>query len=243
MADGTLGSRSGKLPSWFGIPFLLGGVVFLGVGVVLLQDELRFGSEGVSAAGTVLDTIYHPGGGEDGPTYSIRYEFVDSATGTRQAGESDVSEEAFDAASAGDPIEVTYLPAQPTKSRVGSPEPQLFVPAIMFGAALLFIVVGAGFLIAMRWMRSNGGSGAMWMGIGSGVDDDDDDLDEGASAMVLGMLGMGDLAAAARATPMPDGSAAYVEPTEGTPPEPHQPTTEAELRALDARLAPPTEPS
>src|SRR5919107_618643 len=59
--DVTQGSRrsgSGQLPWWFGVPFVIGGLVAAAIGVVLLMDELRFGREGVSVGGGVVETVY-----------------------------------------------------------------------------------------------------------------------------------------------------------------------------------------
>jgi hypothetical protein len=50
------GSGKGQLPWWFGAPFALGGLVVVIFGFVLLQDELRFGREGVSVTAVVTDT-------------------------------------------------------------------------------------------------------------------------------------------------------------------------------------------
>jgi hypothetical protein len=251
--------RSGQLPWWFGIPFLLGGILLLGLGFVLLQDELRYGRDGVSVSGSVVEAVYHPGGGEDGPSYSIRYTYVDPATGSHLAGESDVSEEVFDAADPGEPIEVTYLPAEPSKSRVGSPEPQLFVPVAVMGGGVIFAVIGGGLLFLMRMFRSRSGPG--WMqpaslamaGNGAVAGEPDDGRD--GSEAILNMLGMGELVDEARAAYAANAArvaaaaaAAGAEPPAGPAAEPpaetphHGPTTDAELRDLDAKLAPPPPP-
>lgn len=220
--SGSGPSRSGQLPSWFGIPFLLGGLATAVFGFVLLQDELRFGREGVSVSGTVIETVYFSGG-EDGPSYSLRYEFVDPATGTRHFGQSDVSEETYDTSAAGDPVEITYLPAEPTKSRVGSPEPQLLIPLIVMGAAAIFFVVGGGMLLLTRYMRKHGTPS--WVTISHGSDSSSDfGSDDGSNRAenpFAALIGADDKA---------------------PPPVANRPSlTDTELRALDARLAPPAD--
>ncbi len=216
-------SGSGQLPWWFGVPFVIGGLFAAAVGVVLLMDELRFGREGVSVAGTVIETTYSAGAGENGPSWSIRYEYVDPATGTSHRGESDVDESTYESTTAGAEIEVTYLPAEPTKSRVGSPEPQLFVPVLVFGMAAIFVAVGVFMLILVRRIRSHGAPAWLTVTSGSGTaaaatwahDDPDDDE--------------------AQDNPL----AAFLSDDAAPPPtETRAPLTDAELRALDARLAP-----
>src|SRR5215213_3445080 len=170
-------SSSGKVPWWFGIPFILGGIVALGFGAVLLQDELRFGTDGVPVTGTVLDTKYFSGGSDSGPSYTIVYTFIDPATGARHDGESDVEESVFDRAEPGQPIDITYLPANPQKSRVGSPDPQLLIPFAILGMGLLFIVVGGGMTLLARWQQRHGSVGFVTMSFGDGGTDDDDDVD------------------------------------------------------------------
>jgi Protein of unknown function (DUF3592) len=220
VTQGPRRSGSGQLPSWFGLPFLAGGIIAAVFGFVLLQDELRYGREGVSVTGTVVETIYFSGG-EDGPSYEARYEFVDPATGTRHGGQSDIDESTFDRMTAGDPIEVTYLPAEPTKSRVGSPEPQLLIPLALFGMAAIFIIVGVGLLLLTRRLRSHGapswltvssGSGGTWNA--SAASGSDDDADSNPLA------------------------AYFADDAAPAPAVPPVPMTEEELRALDARLAP-----
>jgi hypothetical protein len=56
----------------------------------------------------------------------------------------------------GDAIEVTYLPADPNKSRVGSPDPQLLVPLAVLGGGALFTLVGVGLLVLTYRIRRNG---------------------------------------------------------------------------------------
>ena len=187
-----------------------------GFGFVLLQDELRFGREGVSVTGTVVETVYFSGG-EDGPSYSIRYEFVDPATGTRHSGESDVSEETYDTSTAGDPVEVTYLPAEPTKSRLGSPEPQLFIPFAVMGGGAIFLVIGGGLLLLTRYIRRNGAPS--WVTISSRSGSRSETAFDEADHPFAALIGADD-----KAPP---------------PAAERPPLTDTELRALDARLAPP----
>jgi hypothetical protein len=220
-------TKSGQLPWWFGIPFLIGGVFVVVLGLVLLRDELRYGSAGASVTGVVTDTIYHPGGGDTGPSYSVRYTYADPATGTGHQGESDVSEETFDTTATGDAIEVTYLPAEPTKSRVGSPEPQLLIPLIVMGGGGIFLVVGVGMLALTRYIRRNGTPS--WVHVSSGSSDETPDADMRA---ILGSFGARFAGADAGADTDPRAAAP-------PPAAPSRPTTEADLRALDARLTPP----
>jgi Protein of unknown function (DUF3592) len=208
-------SGSGQLPVWFGIPFLLGGLFAAAMGVVLFQDEQRFGREGVSVQGTVVDAVYHSGG-EDGPSYSIRYEFVDPVTGVRHAGESDVDEAAYESASVGAPIEVTYIPAEPTKSRIGSPEPQLVIPFVVLGVGALFSVVGIGLVLLTVRMRRHGTPS--WLHVTTGAAEEPEESGDRS---------------------MPDFMANFTSSDAAAPdPTPDKPLTETELRALDARLAP-----
>jgi hypothetical protein len=224
---------SGKLPWWFGIPFALGGVVFAILGVTMVRDELRFGSEGVSVAGTVTDKDYSPGSGDSGPSYTIRYEFTDPATGTPYYGATDVSEEAWDAAAIGRPIEVTYLPAQPTTSRIGSTDPQLLIPLVVVGAGALFAVIGLGVLVVTWRIRKHGVPS--WIQVENESSGTSDASQADAMREIFGRLGVASVAAATPAGPS-TGSAPV-----GASAEPAGPLTEDELRALDARLAPPTD--
>lgn len=263
-------SGSGQLPWWFGVPFLLGGLLVVGLGVVMVLDELRYGSEGVAIQGTVLGTDYSSGGPDSGPSWSVEYEFVDPATGRTYAGETDVSEEVYDSTATGDRIEVTYVPADPAKSRVGPPEPQLVIPLIVVGAGLLFAVVGLGLLALTRWLRSN--RPPSWVHIGDdsmsvmppqlagtpfaglfaaaaaaqarAVEQASQEAGHAAGqhaghahAGLVGQVHPDDLTAAARVGADGDEPVAPVANTasmDGT-------TTDDELRALDARLAPPTD--
>lgn len=239
-----LSSGNGKLPTWFGVPFIIGGVFMAVLGFVLLQDELRYGSEGVSVSAVVTDTVYFPGGGDDGPSYELRYAFVDPATGVTHDGRSDVDETRFDRTSLGETIEVTYLPADPGKSRVGSPEPQLVIPLIIFGGAALFLVVGVGLLWLMRRIRRGGLPS--WVTITSAAiaadpraaADEDHDLTALPEALA-GLFGAGSIVTSTSAS-----SASAAATSTGAPPpaEPDRPLTQDELRAIDARLAPPSAP-
>ncbi len=223
MTQGSSRSGSGQLPWWFGVPFVIGGLFAAAVGGFLLMDEVRYGREGVAVSGVVVETIYSAGAGENGPSYSIRYEFVDPATGTSYRGESDVDESIFDSTTAGEPIEVTYLPAEPTKSRVGSPEPQLFVPVLLFGMAAIFVAVGVFMLVLVRRLRSHGAPA--WLTITSG------------SGAVAAASWVGDDAHDHGADDNP--LAAFLSDDAAAPPaDTRPPLTAAELRALDARLAP-----
>ena len=221
---GSGGARrsGGGLPVWFGVPFVVGGIFAAVVGVFLLMDEIRYGNEGVALQGTVVETVYFAGGGEDGPSYSIRYEYVDPQTGTTHRGESDVSEEAFETTSAGESIEVTYLPAEPTKSRVGSPDPQLFLPLIVFGMAAIFVIVGVGMIALTLRIRRHGVPSWVTISSGSSPEPEQERWDDATDNPFAALIGADD-------APAPP-------PAENRPP-----MTEAELRALDARLAPPPE--
>lgn len=225
-----ISSSTGQLPIWFGIPFLLGGIFAAVIGFVLLQDELRFGREGVAVQAVVTGTDRFSGG-EDGPSYEVRYQFDNPETGFSSFGRSDIDESTYDRTSVGDPIEVTYLPVDPNKSRVGSPEPQLLIPLVVFGAAALFAVVGAGMLwLAIRIRRKGVPS---WVTITStaiatdpraAADADGEEL----PGALVGLFGSAGPATAAT----------------GPSDEPDRPLTTDELRALDPRLAapPPTTP-
>lgn len=198
------------MPVWFGLPFLLAGLLAAGIGFSLHQDEQRYGREGVSVSGVVIETIYEPGTDDDGPSYSIRYEFVDPATGTRHGGESSVNEDEFYASDAGDPIEVTYLPVEPTKSRIGSPEPQLLVPLAVMGMGVIFSALGGGLLVLALAIRRRPSPSAE-----SGkIAQVSHDTTSEPYALLVG-----------EEPPRPDA--------------PDQPMSDAELRAIDARLAPP----
>lgn len=223
---------SGQLPWWFGIPFILGGLLFAGVGVTILLEELRYGSDGVAVTGTVTDLDYRPGSGDDGPTFTIRYGFTDPS-GVERHGATDVGEQEFDAVTIGGPVQVTYLPAEPTKHRVGSPEPQLIVPVAFIGGGLLFAVIGGGLLVFVRAMRRN--QLPSWVQVASeSADDSADPSPAQVSAALAQIFGGTALASAVPGEP----ATAAAAPT-ATPAAPETPLTEAELRALDARFAPP----
>jgi hypothetical protein len=222
-------SNGGQLPWWFGIPFAFGGVVVLVLGFVLLRDELRFGSEGVSVVAVVTDAIYHPGGGEDGPTFELRYAFVDPATGRSHDGQSDVGEDTFDATEIGEQIEVTYLPDDPNKSRVGSPDPQLLVPAAVLGGGALFSLVGVGLLV-LTWRIRRHGAPA-WLTITSAAVEAENDGDDVSASNPFAVF-MADDAPSARPAQAP----------QQAPRKTDEKLTEDQLRALDARLAPEGDP-
>ena len=225
-------SSSGQLPWWFGVPFALGGVVVLVFGFVLLQGELRFGSEGVAVIGVVTDTVYYAGGGEDGPSYEVRYQFIDPMTGRSHGGQSDVDESTFDATGTGDAIEVTYIPADPTKSRVGSPDPQLLVPFAVLGGGALFLIVGIGLLLLTRRIRRHGAPA--WLQITSAAFDAEDasgDGDDLLASNPFAAFMTGDAAA-------PRAGVAAVQPEPAPGPADDHKLTEDELSALDGRLAP-----
>ena len=223
-----ISSSTGQLPIWFGIPFLIGGIFVAILAFVLLQEELRFGSDGVAVEAIVTGTDRFSGG-EDGPSYELRYQFEDPQTGFSYFGRSDIDEATYDRTAVGDTVEVTYLPADPNRSRVGSPEPQLLIPLIVFGAAALFIVVGAGLLWLTIRIRRHGVPS--WVTITStaiaadprAADDEGDTL----PGALVGLFG-GTTAAATAAPDTPE-----AKPLD-------RPLIEEELRALDARLAPPT---
>ena len=129
-----------------------------------------------------------------------------------------MSEETFDASTAGDPVEVTYLPAEPTKSRVGSPEPQLLIPLIVMGGGAIFLVVGGGLLLLTRHIRRHGAPS--WVTISSGSGPRSERVFDEADHPFAALIGADD-----KAPP---------------PAAERPPLTDAELRALDARLAPPS---
>jgi hypothetical protein len=227
-------SSSGQMPIWFGIPFLAGGIFAAILGFVLLQEELRFGREGVPVAAVVTGTDRFSGG-EDGPSYEVRYEFDDPLTGFHYFGRSDIDESTFDRTSVGDAVEVTYLPADPNKSRVGSPEPQLLIPLIVFGVAALFAIVGAGLLWLTIRIRRHGVPS--WVTITSTASATSsraaaDDLAELPGALV-GLFG----GARPEAGTGADAGAASASA------QPERALTTDELRALDARLAAPPPPA
>ncbi len=238
-----LGSSSGRFPVWFGLPFLAGGVLAAVLGFVLLQDELRFGREGVAVQAVVTGTDRFSGG-EDGPSYELRYQFDDPLTGFSHFGRSDIDQSTYERTSVGDGVEVTYLPADPNRSRVGSTEPQLLIPMVVFGVAALFVVVGGGMLwLAIRIRRHGVPS---WVTItstaiatdpGDASDDDREDLPSALAGLFGATSGSLGSAGALGSHVAPAG--------EATPPtlEPDGPLTPDALRALDARLAPPDDPA
>lgn len=217
---------SGKLPWWFGIPFALGGVVFAVLGITMVSDELRFGGEGVSVAGTVTDKDYSSGSGDSGPTFTIRYAFIDPATATEHYGATDVSEDVYDQASIGSPIEVTYLPVEPAKSRIGSTDPQLIIPFVVVGAGAFFALIGVVALVVAWRIRRHGVPS--WIQVVDEASASSGTTEGEGLREIFGSLGMA-------------GASASVAPATGAAAA-AAPLTEDELRALDARLAPPTAP-
>ena len=212
---------SGQMPSWFGIPFMLGGLLFAGIGGVIAMDELRYGSDGVAVVGTVTDLDFRPGSGDDSDTWTIRYQFTDTA-GFERYGFTDVSEDTFEAAALGGPIEITFLPAESGKNRVGSPDPQLLLPVVFIGAGLLFAAIGVGLLFLVRAMKRN--QLPAWVQV---TTEGDDEPDLQAAAALGKLIGGTGIASAIAPGPEP------------APALQAAPLTEDELRALDARLAPP----
>jgi hypothetical protein len=142
----TVGRRrrggSGAPPIWFGIPFALMGVIAIAIGFVLFQGEQQYGREGAMVEGTVLDKAYDPGDDEESPSYHLRYEFLDPATGQRHGGSGSVSAATYSSMRVGDTVHVTYLPADPGRNRLGSPEPQLLMPMMVMGIGAIFALAG-----------------------------------------------------------------------------------------------------
>lgn len=135
----------GAPPLWFGMPFLLGGLLVLGIGMVNLRDEMRLADEGVEIAAAITDRVFRPASGDSSASYTISYEFLDSATGQRFAGSSSVSQGSFEALASRDVVLVTYLPSNPSTNRIGAAELQPFIPLLLGGIGALF--AGAGLVV------------------------------------------------------------------------------------------------
>jgi hypothetical protein len=136
-----------------------------------------------------------------------------------------VSEQTFESSAAGDPVEVTYLPAEPTKSRLGSPEPQLLIPLIVIGAGAIFAVVGTGLFALTLRIRKHGPPAWVHISTGAAPDSSSDASSDTAPDPVIDPV-------------------AYFRDEATLPVADRPPMSDAELRALDARLAPPgDEPS
>jgi len=174
-AEPEVGRRSkrlqGRTPIWLGIVVGLMGAIFVGLGIVILRGELRFGEDGVAVIGEVLSTYVDSGTGDDADTYHLRYRFLD-AEGREHRGSAQIDQFAYLGTNVGDPVTVTYLPDDPGTHRTGSPEPQLLLPIGMAALGGLFAMMGPVLVLtSLRERRRPGSSPAAASRIAGEPDD------------------------------------------------------------------------
>ncbi len=145
--------RDTRVPIWFGPVFGFFGVVALVAGVGIVRDELRLSSDGVSIDAVVERAYVNMGSGDDADTYWIAYSFT-TAAGVPVTARSQVDWDAYRRVAPGVPVQVSYLPADPSTSRVGPPEFQPFPALFVVGIGALFTGVGVAItLTAFRRRR------------------------------------------------------------------------------------------
>ncbi len=142
----------GRVPMWFGLPFLALGLIAFAVSWGELQRELRFGDEGASATGTVVALRTETD--EDSTRYLVEYRFTDPA-GAPHGGTSGVDRSTWVGLRAGDAVTVTYLPSESSGHRLGTPQPDLAMPILFMGVGGLFAATGPVLLVvALRQRRA-----------------------------------------------------------------------------------------
>lgn len=126
------GAQAKKYPIWIGPLAFAIGLALLVVAVLFARSELRYGAEGIAAQATIMRLWVTEGENDDGDTtysYHVGYEFADPATGGTFRGSSEIGELRYLGLRDGDAIEVSFLASDPAENRLGTPEPQLLLPA------------------------------------------------------------------------------------------------------------------
>ena len=159
MNDRNLSSvkRSSAL-LWIGLFLLLFGSAFAFAGYYSLKTEQEYEANGRTATGTILGKRIEERWENDSSTenrsrtkrihYYINYEFSPPETGTTES-ESSVSYKTYDEAEQGKPIEIQYLPSDPSNNRVAkNPE---YVVAIVFIGIGSLVILAASFLLRFEF--------------------------------------------------------------------------------------------
>ena len=125
-----------------GVLILLAAIVPGGIGIWLYTSTRSFLEQAVSAQGNVVEV--RPGGGRDGTSYNIVFEYQDESGTTHEK----VSRWASNPPthSVGERVEVLYVPGDPSDARIRSFMSLWAGPAIC-GVTILFpLVFGIGFI-------------------------------------------------------------------------------------------------
>jgi methionine-rich copper-binding protein CopC len=141
----------------FGSILLFIGAIFLLVGVFNLQQERAFRAEGRTAAGIVLTKSTHVEYDHQNNTqhthYDIGYRFT-ADDGTSVRGSAELNWRTWTSIHERDPIQITYLPAHPSKNRLAADRPGFLLWLITVLGGLLtaggVILIGYGALRRAR---------------------------------------------------------------------------------------------
>lgn len=136
----------------FGGIWLAVGLPFVLSGLHMLRTESRFGEEAVSVQGTVLTRDIHRGRNTNGGSstrYEVSYRFTADDRTFEHRDEVDV--QTWEALTERGPVEVQYLPDDPTQSRI-SGETDRVGSLLMSGLGGFFAVAG-GLIVAYDLRR------------------------------------------------------------------------------------------
>ena len=126
----------------FGGIWLLVGLPFLIAGFYLLGEERRFAEEAQVATGLVLTKDLarrRSNEGRSSTTYSVRYRFT-TPDGQTHEGATDLSYARWNALAEREPIDIAYLPSNPSDNRMAGTDQRMLVT--------VFTVVGGCLTIA-----------------------------------------------------------------------------------------------
>jgi hypothetical protein len=127
----------------FGGIWLLVGVPFTIAGTFIFTTEREFARSAVVARGIVLSKNVSRSRDSDGSTstsYSVRYRFTPRG-GRTMEGESSVDRDVWNALVEREPVEIAYLPDDPSNNRVRG-ESKMLVASIFGGLGSLFTIAG-----------------------------------------------------------------------------------------------------
>jgi hypothetical protein len=136
----------------FGGIWLAVGVPFVFGGLHMLWTESRFGEEAVSVWGTVLTRDIHRGRSTNGGSstrYEVGYRFTADDRTFEQRGQVDV--QTWEALTERGPVEVQYLPDDPTQSRIAGQTDR--VGALLMSGLGGFFAVAGGLIVAYDVQR------------------------------------------------------------------------------------------
>jgi len=137
-----------KVNLWVGIPFLLFGLVFAGIGGWFYWGSAQLAETGARAQGIVVDLEWRRDSDGDS-TYRPVVEFTDQSGTRHQFVESiGSSPPAF---SRGEEVEVIYDPWAPDEAIIDSFTTRYLFPLAFGGFGSLFALVGSGLMFA--WFR------------------------------------------------------------------------------------------